>query len=141
MRFFSASCSLERSTEVMPRLSSKEFDRAVEDALDRIPEEFLRHIREVPILVEAEPSAEVLQDLAVPEDETLFGAYFGVPAGEKSVFDTAVEPDVIVIYKRPLEEYCETLEELIEEIEITVVHEVAHHFGIDEDVLARYGYG
>ena len=56
-------------------------------------------------------------------------------------FDTTIEPDVIVIYKGPLEAYCETLEELTEEIEITVVHEVAHHFGIDEEMLARYGYG
>jgi predicted Zn-dependent protease with MMP-like domain len=125
----------------MPRLSSQEFDLAVERALDRIPEEFLGHIREVTILVEEEPSAEVLADLDVPEGETLFGAYLGVPAGEKSVFDTTVEPDVIVIYKGPLEEYCETVEELTEEIEITVVHEIAHHFGIDEDVLDRYGYG
>jgi len=52
-----------------------------------------------------------------------------------------VEPDRIVIYRGPLEDCCETVEELIEQIEITVVHEVAHHFGIDEDVLARYGYG
>jgi len=125
----------------MPRLSSKKFDRAVEQALERIPEEFLRHIREVTILVEEEPSAEVLTDLEVPEGETLFGAYFGVPAGEKSVFDSTIEPDVIVIYKRPLEAYCETLEELTEEIEITVVHEVAHHFGIEDEDLARYGYG
>jgi len=124
----------------MPRLSSKEFDRAVEQALDRIPEAFLRHIEEVTILVEEEPSAEVLTDLDVPEGETLFGAYFGVPAGEKSVFDSTIEPDLIVIYRRPLEAYCETLEELIEEIEITVVHEVAHHFGIEDEDLARYGY-
>lgn len=124
----------------MPRLSSRAFDKAVEQALDRIPEEFLRHIREVTILVEDEPSPEVLADLDVPEEDTLFGAYFGVPAGEKSVFDSTVEPDVIVIYKRPLEEYCGTVKELTEEIEITVVHEIAHHFGIDEDVLARYGY-
>ena len=86
-------------------------------------------------------SVDLLADLDVPEGDTLFGAYFGVPAGEKSVFDSTIEPDVIVIYKRPLEAYCETLEELTEEIEITVVHEVAHHFGIDEEVLARYGYG
>ena len=131
----------KRPSEAMPRLSSKEFDLAVEQALDRIPEEFLRHIREVTILVEEEPSAEVLSDLEVPEGETLFGAYLGVPAGEKSVFDTTIEPDVIVIYKGPLEAYCETLEELSEEIEITVIHEIAHHFGIDDEVLARYGYG
>jgi predicted Zn-dependent protease with MMP-like domain len=125
----------------MPRLSSKAFDRAVRDAMDRIPEEFLRHIQDVPILVEREPTPEVLADLDVPEDETLFGAYFGIPKGDKSVFDVPDEPDRIVIYKRPLEDFCETVEELIEEIEITVVHEVAHHFGIDEEVLARYGYG
>jgi predicted Zn-dependent protease with MMP-like domain len=125
----------------MPRLSPEDFNQAVEQALDRIPEEFLQHIREVTILVEEEPSDEVLAELDVPEDETLFGAYFGVPAGEKSVFDSTVEPDVIVIYKGPLEEHCETIEELTEEIEITVVHEVAHHFGIDEEVLERYGYG
>ena len=125
----------------MPRLSSKAFDRAVREAMDRIPEEFHRHIHDVPILVEKEPTPEVLADLDVPEDETLFGAYFGTPKGERSVFDVPVEPDRIVIYKRPLEDFCETVEELIEEIEITVVHEVAHHFGIDDEVLARYGYG
>ena len=125
----------------MPRLSSKAFDRAVREAIDRIPDEFLRHIQDVPILVEQVPTQEVLADLEVPKDETLFGAYFGTPKGERSVFDVPAEPDRIVIYKRPLEDYCETVEELVEEIEITVVHEVAHHFGIDDEALARYGYG
>ena len=125
----------------MPRLSSKAFDRAVREGMDRIPDEFLRHIQDVPILIEQEPTQEVLADLEVPKDETLFGVYFGTPKGERSVFDVHVEPDRIVIYKRPLEDYCETVEELVEEIEITVVHEVAHHFGIDDEALARYGYG
>jgi len=125
----------------MPRLSPKAFDRAVREAMSRIPEEFVRHIRDVAVIVEEEPPGEVLAELGVPEDETLFGVYFGTPYGEKSVFDVQVEPDRIVIYKGPLEAFCETLEELIEEIEITVVHEVAHHFGIDEEVLDRYGYG
>ena len=128
-------------TEPMPRLSSEAFDRVVREAIDRIPEEFRRHIEDVPILVEQEPTRAVLADLDVPEDETLFGAYFGTPKGERSVFDVPVEPDRIVVYKRPLEDFCDTVEELIEEIEITVVHEVAHHFGIDDEVLARYGYG
>lgn len=127
--------------ETMPRLSRKQFDQAVERALDRIPEEFFRHIRDVAVVVEEEPDPEILEELGVPEDETLFGLYVGIPHGEKSVFDVPVEPDRIVIYRGPLQDCCETVEELIEEIEITVVHEVAHHFGIDEDVLARYGYG
>lgn len=124
----------------MPRLSSEAFDKAVREAMGRIPEELLRHIEDVPILVQEKPSPDVLADLEVPEDETLFGAYFGIPLNEKSVFDVLEEPDRIVIYKRPLEEFCETVEELIREIEITVIHEVAHHFGIDDQVLARYGY-
>jgi len=124
----------------MPRLSSKEFDLAVRKAIGRIPAEFLRHIKDIPVLVEEEPAPEVLEDLGITDEETLFGAYFGIPLGEKSVFDVPVEPDRIVIYKRPIENSCETMEELIEEIEITVVHEVAHHFGIEDHILTSYGY-
>ena len=127
-------------TKIMPRLSLKAFDRAVRKAMERIPAEFLSYIKDVVILVEDEPSPEVLADLAVPEEEILFGVYFGIPLGEKQVFDVPVEPDRIVIYRRPLQEACETVEELVEEIEITVVHEVAHHFGIEDRILARYGY-
>ena len=123
----------------MPRLSSKAFDRAVQQAMERIPSEFLSYIEDVVVLVEDEPSPEVLADLAV-QGETLLGAYFGIPLGDKGVFDVPVEPDRIVIYKRPLEELCETVEEVVDEIEITVVHEVAHHFGIDDHILAHYGY-
>lgn len=125
----------------MPRLSSKEFHRAVKDAMDRIPEAFLRHIENVAVLVVDEPSDEVLDDLGVPEGETLFGAYFGVPLAEKSLFDVPVEPDRIEIYRGPLEDLCDSVEEMMAEIEITVVHEIAHHFGIDDDVLDAYGYG
>jgi len=109
--------------------------------MERIPQEFLRHIENVAVLVLDEPSQEVLEELGVPEDETLFGAYFGVPVGEKSLFDVPVEPDRIEIYRRPLEDLCGSVQEMMEEIEITVVHEIAHHFGIDEEVLDRYGYG
>ena len=125
----------------MPRLSAKAFERAVQEAMDRIPREFLRHIENVAVLVLDEPSEEVLEDLGVPEGETLFGAYFGVPVGEKSLFDVPVEPDRIEIYRHPLEDLCESVEEMMEEIEITVVHEIAHHFGIDDEVLDRHGYG
>jgi predicted Zn-dependent protease with MMP-like domain len=125
----------------MPKMSPEAFHNAVQEAMDRIPEAFLRHIENVAVLVEEEPSPEVLQELDVPEGDTLFGVYFGTPIGEKSLFDVPCEPDRIVIYRQPLQTWCETVEELVEEIEITVVHEVAHHFGIDDEVLDRYGYG
>ena len=124
----------------MPRLSRKAFERAVRKAMNRIPAELAACIEDVAVLVEEEPSGEVLDELGVPEGETVFGAYFGTPVGEKSFFDVPFEPDRIVIYRRPLQEYCLTVDELIEEIEVTVVHEIAHHFGIDEETLARYGY-
>jgi len=125
----------------MPRLSTEAFHRAVREAMDRIPEAFLRHIENVAVLVLDEPSEEVLEALEVPEGETLFGAYFGVPLGEKSLFDVPGEPDRIEIYRGPLEDLCDSVEEMMAEIEITVVHEIAHHFGIDDDVLDAYGYG
>jgi len=125
----------------MPKMSLAAFHGAVKKAMDRIPEEFLCHIENVAVLVEEEPSPEVLDDLEVPEGDTLFGVYFGTPIGEKSLFDVPMEPDRIVIYRQPLQAWCETVEELVEEIEITVVHEIAHHFGIDDEVLARDGYG
>ena len=125
----------------MPKMSLEAFRRAVQEAMDRIPEAFLHHIENVAVLVEEEPSPEVLAELEIPEGETLFGVYFGTPVGEKSLFDIPSEPDRIVIYRQPLQAWCETVEELVEEIEITVVHEVAHHFGIDDELLDRYGYG
>ena len=76
----------------MPRLSLKAFDRAVQKAMERIPSEFLSYIEDVVVLVEDEPSPEVLADLAAP-GETLFGAYFGIPLGEKGVLDVPVKPD------------------------------------------------
>ena len=124
----------------MIRLSDQAFDDAVAQALDRIPYDFHQFLDAVAVVIEEEPSLEVLRDLGIPDGDTILGVYFGVPIGEKSLFDVPFEPDRIVIYKAPLEELCETAEELIEEIEITVVHEIAHHFGIDEDTLARYGY-
>jgi predicted Zn-dependent protease with MMP-like domain len=124
----------------MVRLSRKQFEDAVERAIERVPEEFLDYLENVAVTIEDEPSDEVLDELEVADDETLFGAYFGTPVGERSVFDVQTSPDRIEIYRLPLMEACESVEELIDEIEITVVHEIAHHFGIDEDTLAEYGY-
>ena len=124
----------------MTRLSEQDFEKAVGRALDRIADEFHAYLENVLIVVEDEPTAEDLESMGLPEGEPLLGAYYGVPLGEKSFFDVTMEPDRIVIYKGPLEEMCETLDELVEEIEITVIHEIAHHFDIDEETLERYGY-
>jgi predicted Zn-dependent protease with MMP-like domain len=74
-------------------------------------------------------------------DDTLFGLFQGVPLIERSVTSPPLYPDMIYLFQEPLEAICETLKELEEEIEITVVHEVAHFVGMTEERLAELGYG
>jgi predicted Zn-dependent protease with MMP-like domain len=78
--------------------------------------------------------------MGLPPDEPLLGVFQGVSLLERSVFDPPLYPDTIILFQRPLEEMCETVEELEEEIEVTVVHEVAHYLGMTEERLAELGY-
>ncbi len=123
------------------RLSSAEFDRVVAQAIDRIPEELREHLVNLVISVQPRPSGELLAEMGFAPDEELFGIFTGVPLTERSVTDPPLYPDTIQIFQEPLEAYCLDLEELIEEIEITVVHEIAHFLGFDDDQLEALGYG
>ena len=122
------------------KLSNKEFDRIVQQAIGRIPEEIRRHLDNILITVQKRPDPTMLEEMGYPPDEPLLGLYWGVPLNERSVADPPLYPDTIYIFKEPLEEMCETQEELEEEIEITVVHEVAHFLGMSEERLAELGY-
>ena len=108
------------------------FDALVEAALDEIPDEIAVLVRNVVVLVEDEP----------PEDEPddLLGLYDGVALTERSTEWLPQLPDRIFIYRNNLLDMCESEEELVDEVRITVVHEVAHHFGIDDDRLHELGY-
>ncbi|HSL39250.1 MAG TPA: metallopeptidase family protein [Desulforhopalus sp.] len=123
------------------RLSSDEFERVVSQAIDRIPEELRGHLVNLVISVQPRPSGELLAEMGFAPDEELFGIFTGVPLTERSVTDPPLYPDTIQIFQEPLEAYCLDLEELIEEIEITVVHEIAHFLGFDDDQLEALGYG
>lgn len=123
------------------RLSSAEFDRVVAQAVDRIPEELRGHLVNLVISVQPRPSGELLAEMGFAPDEELFGIFIGIPLTERSVTDPPLYPDTIQIFQEPLETYCLDLEELIEEIEITVVHEIAHFLGFDDDQLEALGYG
>jgi len=112
-------------------VDAETFDACVQDALDTIPEELISLLDNCVILVEEEP----------PEGEELFGLYDGVPLTERGVDYGGVLPDRILIYRAPHLAECDTVDELIDEIHITVVHEIAHHFGIDDDRLHELGYG
>jgi predicted Zn-dependent protease with MMP-like domain len=107
------------------------FEQLVADALDDIPEELARLVDNVVVLVEDE----------APDDPDLLGIYEGVPHTERADYGLGFAmPDRIVIYRLPLCAMCETEDELVEEVAVTVVHELAHHFGIDDDELDRLGW-
>ena len=112
-------------------MSREEFEEAVGDALDQVPERLMDQLDNVVFLVEDEP----------PEDEPeLLGVYDGIPLTERD-FDWPQLPDRITIFRGPLLRMCHDREELLDEIAITVVHEIAHHFGIDDEMLHRLGWG
>ncbi len=124
-----------------PRLAGETFDRLVEQAIARIPADIRRHLDNILITVQPRPSAEMLAELGCSADETLFGLYWGVPLTERSLTDPPLFPDTIYIFQEPLEAFCRSPEELMDEIEVTVVHEIAHFLGFGEGELAALGYG
>lgn len=112
----------------------------VKRAIRRIPEELRRHLDNVLISVRRRPSKEMLEEMEVPPGETLLGFFSGIPFGDHSVTDPPLYSDTIFIFQEPLEEVCRTRAELEQEIELTVVHEIAHYFGISEERLEELGY-
>jgi predicted Zn-dependent protease with MMP-like domain len=121
------------------RLSAREFNRLVEDGLTLIPEEIRAFMNNVQIVIEEEPTEELLQELDVPPDETLFGLYQGVPLTERSTAYSAF-PDRILIFRRPLLDEFDDPRDVRREVARTVIHEVAHHFGISDERLAELGW-
>ena len=123
-------------------LSDEEFEAAVGDALDAIPGELADQMDNVVVLVRDEPEPELLTEADYDEDglPTLLGLYDGVPLTERDDGWSMVLPDRILIFKGPLERWCPTREELSAEIGVTVIHEIAHHFGIDDDRLHELGW-
>ncbi len=117
----------------MQELTREEFEDAVGDALDEVPAELMALLDNVAFFVEDEPPA---------EEPNLLGIYDGTPLTERGDgWAMGALPDRITIYRGPLLRMCQTRDELLDEIAITVVHEIAHHFGIDDDRLHELGWG
>ncbi|GAB3661544.1 metallopeptidase family protein [Nocardioides korecus] len=112
-------------------VGEEEFDALVSQALDGVPAELAVLVRNVVVLVEDEAPADG------PE---LLGLYEGVPLTERDTGYTFAPPDRILVFRGPLLRMCQSPEELVEEVRITVVHEIAHHFGIDDHHLHDLGY-
>ena len=119
-------------------MNRAEFEELVGDALDSLPEEFATRMDNVEVVVEEEPSPEELARL--PRGHTLFGHYHGIPLTGRGHYDRAL-PDKISIYKGPIERAFRTPDAIREQVRRTVLHEIAHYFGIDDDRLHELGWG
>ncbi|QDP98383.1 metallopeptidase family protein [Microlunatus elymi] len=113
-------------------MPADDFDRLVERALADVPRALADLIDNVVIMVE---------DWPPPGGPYLLGLYHGVPLTERDHNYAGVLPDRITIFRGTILQICNTAEEVVHEVHITVVHEIAHHFGISDDQLHRLGYG
>ena len=112
-------------------MSRVRFEELVSDALDAVPARFAQAMDNVVVLVEE----------FNPEVPTILGLYHGIALTERTSHYGGVLPDRISIYRRPILFLCETEEQVVEEVLVTVIHEIAHHFGVDDERLHELGWG
>jgi len=115
-------------------MKRKHFVKVVEEALDSLPQEFRSRIRNVAVLVEDKPSNQASPQSG-QQRRLLLGVFHGVPTTKKSIFDLPSGPDHIVLYQKNVEAVCSSVAEVREQIRLTVIHELGHYFGLDEDQL------
>ena len=122
------------------KLSVDEFADLVDEALQDIPEALLTYMADVAIDIEPVPDARTCRSVGVSDPRNLLGLYQGTPLTERSVEHQGRLPDHIVIYQENVERHCRTRRQIVRQIRKTVFHEVGHHFGLDEDDLAKLGF-
>ena len=126
------------------------FDRLLDEEVTRLPPQFRAALDEVPLIVDDEPTAELLAEMGMAPDEDLCGLHQGTPLTERHA-DAEFWPDQLRLFRGPIidqadypdEDYPDAAgseDDLRREIHITLLHEIGHHFGLDEDDLARLGY-
>ena len=121
-------------------VSRDEFEQLVADALATLPPEIVNRMDNVAITVQEWPSRAQLESSRAPAGSTLFGLYQGVPLTRRTSHYGMVPPDRITIFRGPLTRYFATPEAIAEQVRKTVVHEIAHHFGMGEAQIAQLGY-
>lgn len=113
------------------------FRRLVQRAVRSIPADLRRQLANIEVVIEREPSPEDLSEAGIERDGLLFGLYVGIPLTDRDNYQLTL-PDRIVIYQGPLQRHFHP-RDIPAEVRTTVVHEIAHHFGIDDDQLAEKG--
>ena len=115
-------------------VSPEEFEALVQKAVGRLPSSYRRLLDNISVVVEEEPSREVLDEMELESEDDLLGLYTGTAKGGESFFDPAGHlPARVIIYRGPILRLCRTKDEVIREVQDTVAHEIGHHFGLDDD--------
>jgi predicted Zn-dependent protease with MMP-like domain len=126
----------------MLKVSREDFEAMVRESLDELPEALQERMNNVAVVVRDQPARSDFHDAHRMGEEALnglFGLYRGVPLSARGTHYDKVLPDLITIYQSNHERECDSLEELRDMVRITVRHEIAHHFGIDDDRLEELG--
>ena len=122
-------------------VSRAKFADLVERALAELPEHFAEFLEEVPVEIRDRSTPAQRRRAGVPRDSLLLGLYQGVPRTQRSVEHSGNLPDVIYVFQEDVELAVDDEQDLVEQVRITVLHELGHHFGMDEDDLEELGYG
>lgn len=123
----------------MSKFSPQEFEQLVVQALDDLPEFFLEKLTNIEVVVAEWPSAAELRAVGLPASQLLLGLYQGIPLTQRGSHYSMALPDKITIFQGPIESICRTREQVIKQVQHTVKHELAHHFGINDDRLRQLG--
>jgi len=122
-------------------MTKNRFHQIVAEALDALPDDFRKAMENIAVVVEDWPDDDTLAHMGMDNKFDLLGLYHGTPLPEREHEDGAmILPDIITLYRRPLEHACRTENELRREIRITLLHEIGHYFGLNEERLAELGY-
>jgi len=116
-------------------MTRREFERLVAEAVTLIPARFRREMKNLSIVVEEEPRAELLADMEIEPPDSLYGLYQGTPLTERTWAHGNTLPDRITIYQRPIEEDCDDEDDMRAVIGETLIHEVGHYFGLSEEEI------
>ena len=121
------------------KFSPAEFEQLVAQALDDLPEDVHRHLHNIEVVVADWPTTAELRSVGMKPGQLLLGLYHGVPLTKRGNHYGMVLPDKVTIFQGPIEQICRTPEQVIRQVQRTVKHELAHHFGISDDRLRDLG--
>ncbi len=122
-----------------PKFSPEEFEQLVIQALDDLPDFFKEKLQNVDVVIADWPSEVERRSVGLKSGQLLFGLYQGIPLTRRTSHYGLVLPDKITIYRMPIEQVCRTPQRIISQVQQTVKHELAHHFGISDDRLRELG--